>query len=99
MYPRPEVGEAFDSLQAPPGNRRERISGRNHKIAERLARGAPYTSTQLVQFAKSEVLRVVDDYSVDIRHVDAAFDNGGGQKHIIVMVGKINDGLLQLFGW
>ena len=35
---------------------------------------------------------------VDVRHIDAAFYNGGGQQDIVVVCGKVVDGFLEFFG-
>ena len=51
-----------------------------------------------MQFAQAERLRIVDDNGVDVRHVDAAFDDCGGNEHVVVVIGKVDNHLLEFFG-
>ena len=53
--------------------------GGHEQVAERLAVASSHSSAQLVEFAESELLRVVHDYGVDVGHVDAALYDGGGE--------------------
>ena len=52
-----------------------------------------------MQGAQTEALGIVDDYSVDIRHVDAVFDDCGGYQHVVVVVGEVDNHLLEVFGF
>ena len=96
--PLPQVAEAFDGLQAAACHRCKRISRWHHKVAERLAGRTSHASAQLVQFAQTEVLGVVHNDSVHVGHVDAALHDGGGQQHVVIVVGEIDDGLFELVG-
>ena len=51
-----------------------------------------------MEFAEAEILCIVDYYGVDIRHIDAALHDGGGKKHIVLMVGKILNRFLEFLG-
>ena len=51
-----------------------------------------------MQLAQSEVLGIVDYDGVDIGHVNARFDDSGGYKDVIVVVGEVDDGLFECFG-
>ena len=71
-----------------------------HKqITECLARTSSDSASQLVQLAKTKILCIVDDYGVDVRHVDTAFNDCRGKQHVIIVVGKVDYCLFQLFGW
>ena len=98
MYAAAQVGEAFDGLQASARGGREGFAGRDEEVAECFARAASHASAQLVQFAQAECLCIVDDYGVDVRHVDAAFDDSGGNEHVVVVIGKVDNHLFEFFG-
>ena len=51
-----------------------------------------------MQSTQAEALGVVDDNGVDIRHIDAVFDDCGGYEHIVVVIGKVDNYLLEIFG-
>ena len=95
----PEVAETLYGLQTSASHGRQWDVGRYQEIAECLAVASPDTSSQLVQLAKTEVLGVVDYYSVDIWHIYAALYYGCGNQHVIVMVGEVDDGFFKLLGW
>ena len=44
-----------------------------------------------MQVGKSEVLGVVDEDGIGVRHVDAVFDDGGGEKNVELVIDKIED--------
>ncbi len=48
-----------------------------------------------MQFAEPEILGVVHHNGVDIRHINTRLDDGSGEKHVIVMIGKVEDRFLQ----
>ena len=98
MDARAQVGERLDGLQAASGDGREGISRWHHQVAERLARRAAHAPAQLVQLRQAEVLGVVDDDGVYARHVHAALDDGGGEQHVVVVGGEIDDGLFKFLG-
>ena len=50
-----------------------------------------------MQLGQAEILSVVDDYRVDVGHVHAALDDGGGEEYVVVVVGEVDDGLLEFF--
>ena len=51
-----------------------------------------------MELAEAEILGVVDDDGVDAWHVDAALDDGGGEEHVVVVGGEVDDGLLEALG-
>ena len=71
---------------------------RDGQITECLAGTAPHASAQLMELAEAEILCVVYDDGVDIRHVYAALDDSGGEKDVIIVIGEIENGFLQFFG-
>ena len=88
----------LDGLQPATRHRGHGVARRHEQIAERLARRTPHAAAKLVQLAKSETVRIVDKDGVDVGHVHAVLDDGGGQKQIVVTVGEVYDGLLHLLG-
>ena len=51
-----------------------------------------------MQVAQAITVGIVDDDGVHIGHVDAVLDDRGREQHVIIMVAKVDDGLLQLLG-
>ena len=98
MYAASEIAETLYGLQTPPCHRGERDVRRNQQIAECLTVATPHTTAQLMQLTQTEVLRVVHYDRVDIGHIYATLYDGGGYKHVIVMVGEVDDCLLKLIG-
>ena len=93
-----EVGEILNGLQATAcviGKRRKR---RREQVTEGLAIATPYATAHLVEVRKSKVMGIVNNNGVGIRNVDTALDDGGGEKHIVIVIHEIEDNLLQLFG-
>ena len=41
---------------------------------------------------------IVDDNGVDIGHIDAVLDDGGGYEHIVVVIGEVDNHLLEVLG-
>ena len=93
-----QFAEALDSLQTTSTrNGVSGIAGRHKQIAERLARRAAASSSQLMQFAQAEVLGIVDDDGVDIGHVDTALYDGCGEEHVVIVVGEVDNSLSPSF--
>ncbi len=98
MYAAAQFAETLDGLEAAACHRCERKPRRHQQIAESLAVAAPHASAQLVELREPEVLRIVNYDGVDIGHVDTALYDGGGYEYVIVVVGKVYDGLLEFLG-
>ena len=86
-----EIGKALDGLQAAATVVGQGAEGRRHEIAEGFLAAASHATTHLVQVGKSEVLGVVDEDGIGVRHVDAVFDDGGGEKNVELVIDKIED--------
>ena len=97
MYAAAQFRKVLNGLQAPARIGAERVKRRSHQVAERFAIASPNASAKLVQVAQSEVLRVDNNDSVHIGHIDSRFDNGGGQQHIVFVIQKIGNNGFQLF--
>ena len=69
----------------------------HHEVTECLAVATPHSTTQLVQLAQAESLGIVDHDGVHVGHVNAALDDSGGDEHIVVVIGKVENDLLQFF--
>ena len=98
MYAGAEVGEILDGLETAACHGGERFAGGYEEVAERLAVGAADTASELMQFAETEAVGIVDYDGVDIGHVYAVLDYGGGEEDIVIVVGEVDYGLLKLFG-
>ena len=93
-----EIREGFDGLKAAARHGGQRHAGGHKEITECLAAAAADPASQLMKLAQTEMVRVVDDYRVDIRHIYAVLDDCCGKQHIIIMIRKIDYGFLKLFG-
>ena len=63
----------------------------------RFSDTAPNTSAQLMQLRKPEAFSVFDNHQCGIGHVDANLNNGCGNKHVDVALGKLlHNGILLL---
>ncbi len=51
-----------------------------------------------MKLRKSETVRVVYDNGVDIRHVDSALYDCGGEQHVEIVVAEVDYGFFKLFG-
>ena len=51
-----------------------------------------------MQFAQTEILGIVDDNRVGVRHIYTRLDDGCGDQHVIFVVSKTQDSLFQFFG-
>ena len=65
-------------------------------IAARLA--AADAAAQLIELAQAEHIGAVDDQRIDAGHVDARFDDVGGQQHVVLLIAEGGHHLLQLGG-
>ena len=48
-----------------------------------------------MQVTQTKVLSLIDNNSIGIRYVDSTLNNGGGNQHIIIIIDKTEDNLLQ----
>ena len=94
-----QLGEALDGLQAAARLGRKRRERRSKQVTERLAIPSPHTSAQLMQLRQPELMSVIDDNRIGVRHVDAILDNGRGDQHIVLVVYEIENDPFQLFGF
>ena len=98
MYAAAKFRETLNGLQSAARHGCQRYVRRNKQVAKSFARAAAYATTQLMQLTQSEVMGIVDDYSVDIGHIDSRLNDSGCQQHIIVMVGKVDYNFFELVG-
>ena len=49
-----------------------------------------------MKIAQTEVLRVVDYYSVAVGNVDSTLNDGGAEQHVIFMLHKVEHGAFNL---
>ena len=94
-----EVGKTLDGLEAAATVVGQGTEGRRHEIAEGFLTTATHTTAHLVQVGKSEVLGVVDEDGIGVRHVDAVFDDGGGEEDVKLVIDKIEDDFLKFGGF
>ena len=96
---RSEVTEVLDGLQAAARLRCQGSQRRRQKVTESFLIAAPYSASHLVKVAQTEVLRPVDDNRIGIGDVYTALDNGGGHQHVVIVIHKTENNLLQFFWW
>ena len=96
---RSEVTEVLDGLKAAARLRCQGSQRRCQKVTESFLVDAPYSASHLVQVAQTEVLRPIDDNRIGIGDVYTALDNGGGHQHVVIVIHKTENNLLQFFWW
>ncbi len=96
--PLPSSEKVSNGLQSAACLGREHRLGRRQQVAERLAVGASHTSAHLMQVGQSEAVGVVDDDGVGIGDVDAVLHDGRGEQHVVIIIHKAHEDLLQLLG-
>ena len=76
--------------------RAQRFVWRIKEVGIRAFTTATNSPTNLVQLAKAKVLCTINDQRIGIRNIDAGFDNGGGDQHVITTFPKVNHHLFEL---
>ena len=51
-----------------------------------------------MEVGESEVMGTVDDDRIGIGDIDTILDNSGGEQHVVVVVGEVEDDLFKLIG-
>ena len=82
--PGPEAGVLLEGVEALAGLGVDRLLLRYEEERVALARRAPDAAAQLVQLRDAEVVRPVNEDGVRAGDVEAAFDDGRGEKHVRV---------------
>ena len=98
MYAAAQVAEVLESLQSASAFHGQVGQRWSQQVTERLTVATTHTATHLVQVGESEVVGSVDDDGVGVGYVDAVLDDGRRQQHVVVVVGKVEDNLLQFLG-
>ena len=93
-----QVGEILQSLQPSAAVRGQGCQRRCEQITESLAVAAPHTATHLVQVGEAEILGTIYYNGIGIGDVDAVLHDGGGEQHVVVVVGEVEHDLLQFLG-
>ena len=88
-----QLGEVLDCLQAAACLLRKARQRRGEEVAESFPVAPPDASAQLVQVGEAELLGIVDDDRVGIRHVDAALDDAGRNQHVVFVIDEVEDDL------
>ena len=68
---------------------------RQHEIRVGLVLRPPDATAELVEVSEAEAVGAIDDDCVRVRNVDAAFDDGGGDKDVRFAVDEFGHDLLQ----
>ena len=89
--------ELFDGFEPFLGLVGEAAVGGDEQVAEGFFVAAPHAAAHLVEVAKAEVLRVVDDHGVGIGDVKAILDKSGGDQHVHIAGEEAHHGFLHLF--
>ena len=75
---------------------RQCFVARVKEICVRALSAATNATTQLMHLSKTQKVRTFDNQSVYGRHVDAAFNNGGADKNVVVAFPEIENDLFKL---
>ena len=87
--------ETFDRLQPTACIDRKSMMRRSKQITERFPVAPAHTPAKLMQFAQSEVLRIVDNDRIGVRHIHTRFDNRSSQQYIVIVIHEIENHLFQ----
>ena len=74
------------------GQRFLRLHG---EIGIGYAVGTPHAAAQLIQLGQAEAVGVIDDHGIGARHIQAVFNDGGAQQHIVLAGVEIQHHILQ----
>ena len=91
-----EVGELLERGQAAAGNLGELLLRRDEQIGVGAAIGTADAAAQLVEFAEPVAIGSVDQHGIGERDVEAVFDDGGGDQHIVLVVHEGQHDALEL---
>ena len=86
-----QLGKVLQSLQSTARLGREHTLWRCQQVAERLFVAAPYASAHLVKVAQAKPMRIINDNGVGIADVDAVFNDGGREEHVVIVVHEAHD--------
>jgi hypothetical protein len=78
--------ERLQHFQATLGGRGQRLVDRQGEEREGAHLGTADTAAELIELRQAEHVGAMDDQRVGGRHVEAGFDDGGRQKHIVFAV-------------
>src|SRR5690606_41957659 len=84
-----QIRKLFQGLNAFSGFFGHQTIRRTNKITKRLFVASPDTTSHLVQIRLAKIVGIIEENSVGIRYVQPAFDNRGGNQHIIFPIDKI----------
>ena len=99
MKTTPQLGKVLQSLQSAARLGREHTLWRCQQIAERLFVAASYASAHLVKVAQAKPMRIINDNGVGIADIDAVFNDGGREEHVVIVVHEAHDDFFQLIGF
>ena len=85
----------FQGLQAFAGISRKCTHRWCQQVTECFLIASPYPAPQLVQVAQSELVGIIDNNGINVRNVHPAFYNVGTYQHIVLLINKVQDALLQ----
>src|SRR5206468_46713 len=92
----PQITMLFKCLKALSGIGRQGAQWWREQVTEGFFIAPAYTSPQLMQVAQSKLVRVIDNYRVDIRYVHSTFYNIGTYKYIVLLINEIHNTFFQL---
>ena len=72
-----QLGKVLNGLQSSARLLTQRAEWRREQVAERLTIASSHSATELVEVGQTELLGVIDNNGIGVRHVDAAFDDAG----------------------
>ena len=81
-----ELGELLDGGEAFLGDFAQGLAALVGEVGEGPARGAADSAADLVELREAEMVGVLDDERVDVRDVDAGFDDSGADEDVDFVV-------------
>src|SRR5215204_4498031 len=90
-----ELGRFLNRLEASLCLLGEYFGGFVQEIRVRAVGAAPDTAAELIELCQPEAVGVVDDDGVDVRDVDAGFDDRRADEHVVIVADEGEDHLLQ----
>ena len=90
-----QLAHGLYRFQALLGITGQRLLARHHQVGVSAMVRAADAAPQLMQLRQTQLVGAVDDHGVGAGHVDAGFDDGGGDQDVEALVVEIQHHLLQ----
>ena len=94
-----QVAELLDGVQPAAGLVGQGNQRRHDEVAERFLVASSHAAAELMQVTQADILRLVHDDRVGVGDVQAAFDDGRAQQHVVVSPHESQHPVFQLLGF